>query len=348
MKKTVFVIGAGASAEIKLPAGNGLKEQIITMLGLAENLAKPRKDSREYELALTAATNRDDREFQRLRGVAQQVSRGLEHASSIDGFIDMHQDNGDIELCGKLAIAKLILDAERGSRFFQGARPQRPIDFPALRDTWYLRLTQLLFDGCTAERLSQRFAKVAFVIFNYDRCLEHYLFHSVRDAYPGMSEHEAAMLLSQLEIHHPYGRAGAFPWMKEPGPLGVFADFAQEADPQLVVQIAKQIRTYSESAISGGEGDAIRATVKNASMMIYLGFSFLELNMDLLYGIGPGGRTLANTPCLASMYGESDYNRERVKTRLVYQHGHSSVDFGSRDEMCGAFMTSHSKAVSFR
>jgi len=53
-----------------------------------------------------------------LLDAAQRIKDGLIQSISIDNFIDIHQVNESVVFCGKLAIIKTILDAEKNSPLY--------------------------------------------------------------------------------------------------------------------------------------------------------------------------------------------------------------------------------------
>jgi hypothetical protein len=53
-------------------------------------------------------------------------------------------------------------------------------------------------------------------VFNYDRCIEQYLFHALQDYY-GVSPHEASAMMASLKIFRPYGKIGDLPWQSQEG-----------------------------------------------------------------------------------------------------------------------------------
>ena len=66
----------------------------------------------------------------------------------------------------------------------------------------------MLVRGVPKENVSQIFDNVSFIVFNYDRCIEHFLLFVLQNAY-GISDREAGkILVEKLRIIHPYGVVG--------------------------------------------------------------------------------------------------------------------------------------------
>lgn len=123
-KSLVFVVGAGASKEVGLPVGSELKDRIANALDIRY------KDG--YNL-----TKGDRLILQAFRALAEQqkignidlyleasrhIAGAMPQAHSIDEFIHAHQENPFITICGKLAIARCILDAKSSSSMFVDKR----------------------------------------------------------------------------------------------------------------------------------------------------------------------------------------------------------------------------------
>jgi hypothetical protein len=49
-----------------------------------------------------------------------------------------------------------------------------------VKNTWYLPFFQLLTENVRKENMNTVFDNVSFVIFNYDRCIEHYSYHAIK------------------------------------------------------------------------------------------------------------------------------------------------------------------------
>jgi hypothetical protein len=96
---------------------------------------------------------------------------------------------------------------------------------------------------------------LTFVVFNYDRVLEQYLFHAIQN-YFHLDKHEAATLVNAIEIANP-GKAR--------------------------LSLAREIRTFNEGTDpASSDINAIRSSIGCASRLVFLGFAFHRMNMELL------------------------------------------------------------------
>ena len=204
--KTVIVVGAGASVEAGLPTGEDLRPKITEYLG------NPQSDFTEHpRYAPKLPISGNDR-GQNKAMMDAAATNGFHASFSIDNFIDENKGDKFIETVGKLAIAKTILDEEHASKMMvdHGNIFNEPhlADLPG---TWYTKLSSLIFEGCTAKDLAERLNRLRFIIFNYDRCVEHYLWWAIKLTY-GLTNEAAAELMGQVKIYHPYGQVGMLPW----------------------------------------------------------------------------------------------------------------------------------------
>jgi hypothetical protein len=138
---------------------------------------------------------------------ARRISAAMPQAASIDNFIDAHRDDSLIEICGKLAIARWILDAEAASLMRVGKNTHDTIDFKRLEKTWYNSFFQMIVHGARLNDIPSRLSRLAIVTFNYDRCIEMYLHGAFRNYY-GITAADSSSLLEYLTIYHPCGSLG--------------------------------------------------------------------------------------------------------------------------------------------
>jgi len=313
-RKTVFVIGAGASAEVNLPVGSALTTKIskalevaLTPFGLFE-----RGDAIICE-ALSLAANRRSLQPNLIFVACSHIRDGMKQASSIDQFI--HDRSGDklIELCGKLAIVREIIAGEARSHMSKdhNLSDSRPgIGGPALRKTWYHSFQQLLLSGGLPS-MERRLASIALIVFNYDRCIEHYLLYALQSYYQ-ISNDDAASLLNHLTIYHPYGTVGHLPWSDSANASNAIA-FGETPKAAQLLDLAGQIKTFTEGM---GDASAIQSTIAEAKTIVFLGFSFNHMNLDLLKPPRLPG-PLPQRRIFATAYGLSESHRKSISKELL-------------------------------
>ena len=163
--KTVIVVGAGASKEAKLPTSDELKESIARNLdfrygdsgfeGGDKKIAQYLQVQPNPGLALAAC---------------RRICEALPQAMSIDNLIDTRQEKKEIEFCGKLAIVRSILQAEKQSLLYvEPPNSTNILDFRRVENTWYNLFWQRVSENCQAQELEERLSSVVFIVFNYDR-----------------------------------------------------------------------------------------------------------------------------------------------------------------------------------
>src|SRR5260370_33577570 len=112
-RRTLFILGAGASKEVKLPLGSELVDIIYGKLNLMR--AQTHGDKRLLETLTWYAPNG---KIDPYVSAAQKIADGLPLLHSIDDYLEIHQDDELIQFVGKLAIVKSIMDAEEASPLY--------------------------------------------------------------------------------------------------------------------------------------------------------------------------------------------------------------------------------------
>jgi hypothetical protein len=280
--KIVYVIGAGASAEIGMPIGKDLKKQISALL------SNERDELRRLDLEQAAQFGIEAIEinYERIRNgemtkyqlydLMIKMVRALEYDVSIDNFLYNHQNNEAYQIFGKTAIFSTILKAEKKSALWTDVNNREYT--PILENTWYLSLFQQLIRQATLNTFVNRLNDIQFITFNYDRSLEFYLFHSIQRSYEVASE-KAAEIMSNIKIYHPYGQGGSLPYQK--GPLtfdyGAFQKYTEN-------NLAQYLKTYTEGTdIKAEDYKKAMFNLYEAEKVVFLGFAFHQQNIDLLY-----------------------------------------------------------------
>lgn len=314
--RTVFIIGAGASCELGLPSGDGLMAEILRALDTS-NERHGFKNNR-IQRALMSRVERDHGwnwtgPMQKYQALAHKITQALPHARSIDTYLDSQKEDGDTVLLGKLAIAECILRAEKGSYLATGTDPSGK----KLGDSWYRPLGRILTAGHQASDLSQLFANVSFVVFNYDRCLELYLLKMVME-YFNVDEASALGALSTATVIHVYGQVGTI-WRGRGAQN--FVPFGGGRDDDIdLAEVASGIRTYTES-IDSVSIERIRLLVKEAQTLVFMGFGFIAQNMTLL---GPPVGSNA-TRIMATAYQTSNQDCAAIEERLIDSFGRHQI-----------------------
>lgn len=245
--RTVFVLGAGASFEVGLPQGEKLKQIIADKVNIRYDLSYRTSGENSIDHALRVHVNSDDEkrgDFNLYLRAGHHIHDAMPQALSIDNFIDQQNDE-KIELCGKLGIVHSILEAERNSLlWFDDHSLQNTIDFNNLnqKKAWHNQFFRLLTEGCRLEDIAKRLSTIAFISFNYDRCLEHFLFFALKNYYRAQ-DGKIAEILSSLQVYHPYGTVGALPWQSNGHGIG----YGKEVDASTLLTQAHQIKTFTES-----------------------------------------------------------------------------------------------------
>jgi hypothetical protein len=280
--QTLFIIGAGASNEADLPIGKDLIDIIAQRLDFqrqGSGIVAGSGDETILDIFQQRTQTREG--IDSYMDAAWRVRDGLIYSKSIDSFMDIHRHDEKIQLCGKLAIIKSILEAEQKSKLFI-ARPDGPFaKLDELKSTWFFDFVKNLHDGVRKPQIGRIFEKVAFIIFNYDRCFEHFMFHALQSIY-GIDGGAAADVMSTAQVIHPYGTIGELPWQGKEGiPFGFPVNRAN------MEFMATRIKTYTEQIEKSDTLAAIQRAVMNAHTLVFMGFSYHPQNMTLLSVQGP-------------------------------------------------------------
>ena len=310
IKPTTFIVGAGASEEVGMPIGSKLRLSLAQKLNLRfENFSSLISGSPEIAVAMRHyAKLHTLSDVNALRRAGVEISEAMtkDLAASIDAYLDTHIDDKNIMTMGKLGIAAAILEEEAGSAL---AFKDRIPTIANVAGKWYPSFLKLLGDAVKASNPEPIFDNVTIVCFNYDRCIEHYLYWALPPKLR-CSQEVARDLIERLNIIHPYGTVGALPWESRPTNLRV--EFGGERNENVLLQAVEGISTYTQEIRDKVKVDKIKKAVQEADALIFLGFGFLRHNLTLLK---PENRCKASEVFM-TMHGHSDPDKERLKARL--------------------------------
>jgi hypothetical protein len=177
------VLGAGASSEFNFPIGWGLLRAVVDDFNIGLQNRKTLKDHFPFS----------DVQIDSFR-----TALDLSGENSVDAFLEKRRDFMEL---GKLMTAIVLIGLEKTSKLFEGSAGEN----------WMRYLL-----GRMRAPSFQDFHKneVAFITFNYDRSLEHFLCTTLASAY-GKTEVEAGEVVKGIPIIHLHGQLGYLPWQQK-------------------------------------------------------------------------------------------------------------------------------------
>lgn len=342
---TVYVLGAGASAELKLPVGETLAEDIRELVNFKQNSNTKFRQAIYTYVQHTDRGNYSEQVYlDKIKHACDQIYQGLPFTRSIDNFVDMHRENEFIALCAKLAIAYCILRAENKSllNFTNESLPFLTLTKKdTYLDSWHLSLFKQLNEGCTFEEFKNRLSTVSFIVFNYDRCLEQYLIHAIVTAYNRPLE-EAVEIVKNVSIFHPYGQVGSV-WQEEGL---VYNKYGSEPSHDDLIRIAFNIKTFTEGAESS-EAEGIQKTIESAEKLVFLGFAFHPLNMELIQ-LDQITKDRQKPEIFGTAMGFSSSDTLAIQSKLLRYYSLYSRKLNPlEDSTCGEFFKNNVHTISF-
>ncbi|MCX5817334.1 MAG: hypothetical protein NTX75_14035 [Proteobacteria bacterium] len=249
---TVFILGAGASSSYGYPTGAELRRRICSEYATKLN-----------NLLTGNIIIDDNNPFTEVHESIKLATAFRESdIKSIDRFLAINPEFSDI---GKMAIAMLILDAEKTDIFRDN-----------LEDNWYFYLYNKMIDTFTTGEAYKWFGvnKITFITFNYDRSLEYYLFSRLKSLYYKISDSEIIEQINKIPIYHVYGQVDDLPWQggnKQYGSTYKYND---------IHSIKDRIKVIFERTDT--EIEYIRAAIGQAELIYFLGFGYDKINMKAI------------------------------------------------------------------
>lgn len=281
-RKTVFIVGAGASAEFQLPTGLQLTKIIAALLNFDESAVYGHSpgagDAAIFNaLQRIAVTTRVPGGMGTLVDRAWRIRDGMHQVKSIDTFLDTHQDDQILVACGKLAIARALLEQEQTCRL-AGMGTHR-VNWQNVSDTWMHTLWSVIAEGHRKKEIDRIYENIGFIVFNYDRCVEAFLCDGLINQFM-LPLSDAAAIANRVRVLHPYGSLGPLPWQPTKG--GSAHWLGQIHDGTVLANAAATIQTYSEQMSDASSQEIIHQMIVEAERIVFLGFGFHAQNIDLL------------------------------------------------------------------
>jgi hypothetical protein len=342
-KKTLFVIGAGAGFDVGMPLGNRLSDIIAAKLNIKFGDFKQISGDKEIVEALQIRARADGIDLNSYRQAGENVSRGIGYTRSIDSYLNAHSGDELVKICAKMAIVHTILEHERQSALFVDEQLVS-LEFQgraAIMGSWFQAFTYLLTEGIRKnENLDAMFDNVVVVNFNYDRCLEQFLWLALQQLYV-IDAARAVSLIKKLKIFHPYGVVGELPWQG-----GLKIRFGKKLQPELLGAASEKIRTFNEQIEDREMLDKLGKEVGSAEQIIFLGSHYHPQNMELLKASPParGGEVLIYGTALDRSASDVTIIGNQIRTMLADRGGVWNIQV-QRGLNCGALFKDFGTAL---
>jgi hypothetical protein len=299
-RQTLIIVGAGASAEVDFPVGIQLAKNIGAKMDIRFKHGFEPVGTGDHDL-YSHIRQSHPQEVDQFQQAAWRIRDGIAFAQSIDDFLDQHRNDPHVNLYGKAAIIQAVAEAEQGSRlFFNPHVGGETFNAERLADTWFVKFMYMLCRGVPRENVREIFDHVSFVIFNYDRCIEHFLINALQRAY-SIRHEDAVATVDDLNIVRPYGS------------IGNLSEVPFGATRLNCVALAEGIKTYTEQVAAADMIQRINAEIQRAECIIFLGFAYHSQNMRLLR---PAELTPAK-PVFGTGYGMSDSDIEVTSNNIA-------------------------------
>jgi hypothetical protein len=278
-KNTVFVLGAGASADFGYPLGNDLRKRIIEKFKgendavheLGTALGEFPHDASDYYDTITNFATR------------------LDHACdfSIDEFLERHQKS--FLRIGKLAIAYILAQCEDNDKLRQDR-------------SWYKTLLHEMKRNTSLDTFGQN--KISFITFNYDRSLEHFLYTALIAYDEKIRKEHVIEILNQIPIIHLYGQLDPLPWQHRDG-----REYGRKFTPAQLKSYQKQINIVFEDFQGRVKENFQRAfeLLTEAERIYILGFGWYPENISRLKL-----RDLEPEKTVGTSYGLGNQENEKI------------------------------------
>lgn len=347
-EKTTFVIvGAGASNEANLPTGSELRTRVGSLLDIRFDFSQLKSGDPLLCEALRVSASREvpsSRDINPFLHEAWHIRDAIPQAISIDNFLDSQQGNSRLERCGKLAIVRSILEGERQSTLYVDpfGRVRHP-NYAALEGTWYDSFFKLLTEGCRVSDVAHRLSLVTLVVFNYDRCVEHFLYLALQNYYRINGE-QAAELLRNIRVFHPYGSVGPLPWHAKSGGIA----FGDEPTPTALFDLSNGIKTFTEGTDpDSSEIRELRERLRRARIVLFLGFAYHRQNLELLKPDGKVHDDADQVKYFGTASGLSRSDCDVVTEGLVKLAGASHANIVLRNDLkCAPFFSEYWRSLA--
>jgi hypothetical protein len=240
---TVFVLGAGASADFSFPVGKELLEIVVSFRG---------GNGGRNNLVELGCLNRDIDTFCSALNYSADAS--------IDAFLEKRPEFMEI---GKIAMATHLIGCEQLANLF-GER----------NGFNWLKYLFRKMQGGSFEAFGEN--EVSFVTFNYDRVVEQFLSTALQNAW-GKSERDAGALIAKIPIIHLHGQLGLLPW-QSPTNARAFDGIVSTQNIRIAANGIKVVHEGVEDRRK--QFDDAKELIRLAKRVYFLGVGTSNVNLE--------------------------------------------------------------------
>ena len=305
-RKTVFILGAGASWHYNYPTGEELVKEIVKKTNFIISCFE--RDSKRgwsnvssvldsvYEVAKGEKSKGNIDIINFLKNFVGRIERV--DPPVIDYFLEWNEDLQEI---GKLIIAWVILDREeeyhRHQKYNNVNRQRladkapfvkdsgKQVNYQYFKDNWYKFLLYKIITECKdSSRLQKN--NVDFITFNYDVSLETFLYQGLRDIQFLKKNDEDVNDFLQDRFTHMYGKVRENPFVEDIPIIESMPSHVEVKSLDNILPIAykasKNIRTIGDQK---DDEDAIKRSeelLNHAEDIYILGYGFDRKNSERL------------------------------------------------------------------
>jgi hypothetical protein len=250
-EETVFILGAGASRPYEYPVGSELRKKIC--IKLKADFLDNEIDSNEVYIT--------------------QFMDAYAHSNvySIDKFLT---NNPNFEYIGKKAVVYYILESEVKSNF--------PYQLKSSKLDWFSELYNIMTNEMLGADSYNQFLnnKVSFIIFNYDRMLEAFLFDSLRNNYKHIPFNKISEIIKKISVIHVYGKIVNLPW--EGSTESAQYKKVDYQNHEVLDNYIENIRVIYDERNEDTIIEKAKSILEKAERIFFLGFGYAKENLQLL------------------------------------------------------------------
>jgi hypothetical protein len=261
-KKTVFVLGAGASYPYGYPLG---RELISTIERYGKERQFLNSVDRAFPFSIGSVQSKASAQFQIFTG--ELANSGV---LSVDSFVSAKNEYYQY---AKFAIASALISCEY-------INPSNLALEDRGSEDWYRYLYNELMVNSRNDTYESLLSnnRVKFVTFNYDVSLDKFFLRAIYSKYGSVNFKE---FFEQFQIIHVHGKIRKFQWEAKGDDVGYWIGKTAKVEPEKAAELSKGIVFLHEGKLNEQLLLAQQA-LSEAERIVFLGFAFHDVNVDKL------------------------------------------------------------------